>query len=165
MRKGFTLVELMVVIAVIVIIAAITVVAYGSLQNHGYDASVQSDLDSTAGMLESFRVSTSSTHVFPQSTTDLSGLNIKATKGSYDTTTASNFVYCVNTTDYQSYYLAALGKDDVVFLMTQDGFTSTTLTASSFANATSLCSSFGANFSLVSSGMSPANTWQSWVNG
>jgi prepilin-type N-terminal cleavage/methylation domain-containing protein len=164
MRKGFTLVELLIVITVIVILAAITVVAYGSLQNHGYETAVQSDLDSAAGLIESFRVSTSSSHAFPQSTTDLSAVGLKATKASYDVSVAANFVYCVNTTDYQSYYLAALSKDDAVYLMTQDGFTSTTLTASSFGNATSLCSSFGANFSLVSNGMSSANTWQSWIN-
>ncbi len=164
-QNGFTIVEILIVISIIVILASITLVVYGNVQNSGYDASVQSDLDNSTGLLESFRVSTSTTHYFPQTSTDLSPLNIKATKGAYDVTTAVNFVYCVNTSDYQSYYIAALSKADTIFLMTQDGFVNNTiLTKNSFSNATTLCSALGSNIGLGSAGMSAPNTWQSWTH-
>lgn len=163
MRKGFTVVELIIVIAVIGILATIALVAYNGSQNRAYDGAVQSDLDNAAGLIEAFRVNLSGVSRFPASTSDLTSSSILATKKSYDQTTATNFVYCVNTSDYQSFALAALSKSDKAFLITQDGFQTTALTAGSFANASTICSGLG--LSLVSAGMSPAGTWQSWVGG
>lgn len=164
-QKGFTIVELLIVITIIVVLASITLVVYGNVQNGGYDASVQSDLDNAAGLLESFRVSTSTTHYFPRSKTELEPLNITVSKNAYDVTTTVNYVYCVNNVDYQSYYIAALSKADNIILMTQDGFVNNTvLTKSSFSNSSSLCSSLGANIGLVSGGMYAPNTWQVWTH-
>lgn len=42
--RGFTIVELLVVIVVIGILAAIAIVSYSGVQNRAYDTSVQSDL-------------------------------------------------------------------------------------------------------------------------
>ena len=162
MHKGFTIPELLVVIATIAILAAIVTVGYNGTQNRAHDAAVQSDLDSTAGLLESFRVNLSATHLFPTNATDLGSLGIKASKKSYDTTVAANFIYCVNTGDYQSFALVALSKSGKSFMWTQDGSQASLLTASNFSNASTICSGLG--LSLVSSGMSPAGTWQSWVN-
>lgn len=163
MRKGFTVVELIIVITVIGILATIAIVSYNGSQNRAHDGAVQSDLDNAAGLIEGFRVNLSGVNRFPASTSDLTSASILATKKSYDQTTATNFVYCVNTSDYQSFALAALSKSDNAFLITQDGFQTTSLTANSFANASTICSGLG--LSLVSAGMSPAGTWQSWVGG
>jgi prepilin-type N-terminal cleavage/methylation domain-containing protein len=162
-RRGFTVVELIIVIAVIGILATIALVTYNGSQNRAYDSGVQSDLDSSAGLIEGFRVNLSDTHRFPASAADLTSAGLLATKKSYDQTTATNFVYCVNTSDYQSYALAALSKSGKTFVITQDGFQTSVLTSASFANASTICS--GLSLSLVSSGMSPAGTWQSWVVG
>src|SRR5690606_13594759 len=96
-------------------------------------------------------------------TSELTALDIRVSKKSYDVTTANNFVYCANTTDYQSYALLGLSKSGKVFLMTEDGFADTALTKTRFSNAASICSGLG--LSLVSSGMNPAGTWQAWAHG
>ena len=163
-RKGFTIVELLIVVSVIIILAAIVIVTYNAAENNGFDAAIKSDLDSAQGLFESFRTNTSSTSTYPQTTTDLTGLALKASKNSYNQTVASNYVYCVNSSNFQSYYIAALSKSGNIFVMSQDGLVSNTLTSSSFANATTLCTSLGSSFSLVASGMSSAGTWQSWMS-
>lgn len=163
MRKGFTIVELIIVISVIAILATIAIVSYNGAQGKANDTAVRSDLDSAAGLLESHRVNTSTSLKFPSTTTELEALGISVSKKSYDTTTANNFVYCVNTTDYQSYALLGLSKSGNVYMMTQDGFTTTALTKTAFANASTICS--GLSLSLVSAGMNPAGTWQTWAHG
>ncbi|HEY5695815.1 MAG TPA: prepilin-type N-terminal cleavage/methylation domain-containing protein [Candidatus Saccharimonadales bacterium] len=163
--KGFTVVELLVVIGVIAILAGIILVSYRSLQNGGYDASVQSDLDSAAGLMESFRTHDSTTHQFPKTTVDLGTLSLRAAKSAYDQTVTVNYVYCVNTTDYQSYAVVALSKSGNIYMMTQDGFsTPTSITKADFSNATTICST-RLSMGLISAGMSAAATWQTWVNG
>jgi prepilin-type N-terminal cleavage/methylation domain-containing protein len=164
MRRGFTIVELLVVITIIVILAAITLVVYNNLQNGSYDSAVKSDLDNTTGLLESFRVSSSTTHQFPRTKTpDLDSLNLTATKNSYDVTTTVNYVYCINTTDYQSYALVALSKSGNVYLITQDGFQTTTIVKADFSSGTNICGT-KLGLGLVSSGMYAPNTWQTWVH-
>ena len=162
--KGFSIVELLIVITVIVILAAITLVTYNSLQNGSYDAAVQSDLDNAAGLMESFRVSSSTAHQFPRNKTpDLESLNFTATKNSYDLTTTVNYVYCINTTDYKSYALVGLSKSGNVYLMTQDGFQTTTITKADFTSGSNICGT-KLGLGLVSSGMYAPNTWQTWVH-
>jgi prepilin-type N-terminal cleavage/methylation domain-containing protein len=162
--KGFSIVELLIVITVIVILAAITLVTYNSLQNGSYDSAVQSDLDNAAGLMESFRVSSSSVHQFPRNKTpDLESLNLTASKNAYDLTTTVNYVYCINTTDYKSYALVGLSKSGNVYLMTQDGFQTTTITKADFSGGSNICTT-KLGLGLVSSGMYAPNTWQTWVH-
>lgn len=158
-QKGFTIVELLIVISVIGILATIVVVSYGSVTKRGYDAAVQSDLEGVSGLLESYRVDPNTASEYPDTVAELATLGIKASKNSYLTTIAANFIYCVST-DRQSFALVAKSKSSNFFQITQDGFKTYTLTASDFTTA-ALCSALGMTW--VSSGMSAANTWQSWV--
>ena len=51
-RRGFTIVELLIVIVVIGILAAITFVAYNGIQNNARIATLQSDLSGASKTLE-----------------------------------------------------------------------------------------------------------------
>jgi len=59
-QKGFTIVELLIVIVVIGILAAITIVAYNGIQGRAKDATVQSTLTNTRKQLESYRTTSAS---------------------------------------------------------------------------------------------------------
>jgi prepilin-type N-terminal cleavage/methylation domain-containing protein len=162
-QKGFTIIELVIVVVVIAILATVAVVAYNGTQNKAHDATVRSDMDSTSGLLENFRVAASNSgHLFPQDTTELAKVGVEVTKPSYRLTRSSNFVYCVDESNFQSYALVAESKSGAILVETQDGFKSTAITGSDFSDADSICSSL--DMSLVSSGMSAPNTWQTWVN-
>lgn len=158
---GFTIVELLLVIVVIGILATITIVSYNGIQKKGWDTSVQSDLDSIAGILEGSRVR-SVPQEFPRTKATLDTLGIKATKSAYDTTIAYNMIYCIANSGanaYQEFLLVAKSRSGAIFAMTQDGFKANSYTQ---ANLTAnFCSDQG--MGLVSNGLYAVNTWQTWV--
>jgi type IV pilus assembly protein PilE len=165
MQKGFTAIEVLVVIIIVGILVSIGVVSYSGYQKRAYDASVQSDLDSIAGELESYRTRQSTDNPdqqFPRTKANLDTLQIQAAKGAYDTTISYNMIYCITnsgTDAYQAYTLVAKSKSGKIYMMTQDGFKANSLTQSNLT--ATLCDDLG--MGLVSNGMYAANTWQSWV--
>jgi type IV pilus assembly protein PilA len=91
--KGFTIVELLIVIVVIGILAAITIVAYNGISNRARNSSIQSDLHNAASAMEVAKT-TSSTVTYPTSlpsNVTASGADVLqlATTGGPDT-------FCIN---------------------------------------------------------------------
>ncbi len=66
-QRGFTIVELLIVIVVIGILAAITIVAYSGINKRAQFASVQSDVTNASKKIEIYRVDSSN---YPVSITD-----------------------------------------------------------------------------------------------
>ena len=91
-QRGFTIVELLIVIVVIAILAAITIVAFNGIQNRANDSSVQQDLANYAKAAELFRVDDTN-NTYPASGTHLASLKVKASQGAYDTS-YYNLYYC-----------------------------------------------------------------------
>lgn len=60
MKRGFTIVELLIVIVVIAILAAISVVAYNGAQNRSKNSATQSTLRQVQKLVESYNASTGS---------------------------------------------------------------------------------------------------------
>lgn len=90
-NRGFTIVELLIVIVVIAILAAITIVAYGGIQNRANDSAVSSDLAMIAKKAALYQAENDQ-YPLPS---DLSALGLKVSKGSYNTTDNA-LVYCVS---------------------------------------------------------------------
>lgn len=55
LSRGFTIVELLIVIVVIGILAAISIVAYNGIQNRAYDQTVTADLNGIAKGFEMYK--------------------------------------------------------------------------------------------------------------
>lgn len=161
MQKGFTVIELLIVIVVVGILVAIGVAGYANFQGRAYDTTVQADLESIAGELEAYRArmfGTGTEPRFPINSTELGTLEIQAAKNSYDTSLSYNMIYCVANSN-QSFKLVAQSKSRKIFVMTQDGFESNTLTSAN------LTASFCTNQSMTAgaNGMTSGPTWASWV--
>jgi prepilin-type N-terminal cleavage/methylation domain-containing protein len=98
-QRGFTIVELLIVIVVIGILAAITIVAYNGVQNRAHAASAQADATNTAKLLATTYATNGS---YPN---DLSTINNGNPMPTADGTTYayhptnSNANYCVTVTN------------------------------------------------------------------
>ncbi|OJU87536.1 hypothetical protein BGO17_00875 [Candidatus Saccharibacteria bacterium 49-20] len=100
-QKGFTIVELLIVVVVIAILAAITIVAYTGIQNRTHDSAVQNDLSTLFKKLEAWKIdNTQGRYPTPASTADFaaivadSKIAFKFSTNSYSTTVANNIAYC-----------------------------------------------------------------------
>ena len=98
-RRGFTIVELLIVIVVIGILAAITIVAYNGVQQRAQAATVQSDLEGAAKQLAMDQVTNSA---YPATLAAANnGAGLKASPG-------TTYQYAVNnTTNPQTYCITA----------------------------------------------------------
>lgn len=105
-QRGFTIVELLIVIVVIGILAAITIVAFNGIQNRGYDTSIKSDFASAQKKIESQKIlSTSETYgASPWGP----NVNTSFSKSAYSTS-MNNLIFCY-AVDGSEYALAALSK-------------------------------------------------------
>lgn len=165
--KGFTIVELLIVIIVIAILAAITVIAYNGIQNSANDAAIKSDLSNTAKKLEIYKVDNDR---YPSSINDLSSLGVQVSKNSYAISpdVVSNFVYCWST-DADNFALLAKSQSGNAFIVqdTTGSVQSFTLPWSSLDTGRALCGSLGTPFNQEHRevgyyvGYNPA--WQSWT--
>jgi general secretion pathway protein G len=94
--KGFTIVELLIVIVVIGILAAITIVAYNGVQDRARAAAVSTDLNGAAKQIALYQVDAGG---YPATLSDLnSGQGLKASSGTSFQYTGTGTAYCVTAT-------------------------------------------------------------------
>lgn len=167
-EKGFTIVELLIVIVIIGILAAITVVAYNGIQNRANDAAVQSNLDAIGKQI---RIYYAREGRFPKGFADLddtTNIQIKVTKSAYGNHMVSgganyNLLYCwPNSAAPESFALIASSKSGKVFQY-KNG---TTEVGYAFAGGSiAICTSAG---NTMDSGSErdffyDANNWRTYV--
>ncbi len=113
--QGFTLLELVIVVAIIGILAVITYVSYGSVQKHAVDTSLMSDLSNASDQLV-IDSTKSSTDSFPSTLNEANNnTGIPASKGTTYPT------YTVNNTGTPKTFCLAATKSDQTFFITQEG--------------------------------------------
>lgn len=107
--RGFTIVELLIVIVVIAILAAIVIVAYAGIQGRAADTAVQADLRNIATLLENYNATNG---VYPNNSyAAVDGLGAHATQNAYNTS-INNVILCSTNTDYA---VAAVSKSGKAF--------------------------------------------------
>lgn len=167
--RGFTIVELLIVIVVIAILAAISVVAYNGIQNRSNDAAVTADLRNAGSKIAEFNVLNER---YPQNTTDMEAIGMRFNKSAYaiSPTATINLAFCSGGT--QQYALNALSKSGKKFSFSSSGgfreySASTANDGLTFSNNS--CSDILAGSSRVTSGYVPSDTttgpWRAWAGG
>lgn len=107
-QKGFTIVELLIVIVVIGILAAITIVSFNGVTNKAKVASLQNDTDSAIKSLETYKYTTSTSQLYP-ATTATSGLKPSGSNVLTYTPYNNQNGYCVQYTNGTASYYAVAG--------------------------------------------------------
>lgn len=158
-QKGFTIVELLIVVVVIAILAAITIVSYNGIQARATEASIQSDLRNAMNKFQAYKAIN---NIFPANDDASLGLaEVKVNKSLYLDSTG-NFLYCGNdSSTRQDVAIIAVGKNGKTYaIATNRAFgVYTTYTIASYQDAcTDLVSTTSARYGYTGS------TWRSWVN-
>ena len=172
-RKGFTIVELLIVIVVIAILAAITIVAYNGIQNRAHDSSVQSDLRTISKKLELVRIDDSDEH-YPTTNPGLAAAmpGLKVTKASYATSpdVAYNLLFCWPSLGVpRDYAILTTSKSGRRFYIRTTGAVTEYTGATSWADASlaAICGSVIAGSSASGAGYSSNDAvtgpWRSWT--
>lgn len=109
-RRGFTIVELLIVIVVIAILAAISVVAYTGIQDRAKDSAIKADLTNAAKAMEAAKAG-STTETYPATLP----ANIKPTAGNYFSLAGETNGICINVgttadTTIRYYYSSSAGQ-------------------------------------------------------
>lgn len=107
LKKGFTVVELLIVVTVIAILAAITIVGYNGIQNNAKAAAAQSASSQAAKRLSQYSLENS--NAYPTNQAAFNALNIDIEDASYQyvaNNSANPPTYCLTATvQNRSYYI------------------------------------------------------------
>lgn len=168
-QRGFTIVELLIVIVVIGILAAITVVAYNGVQGRANDTAIQSDLSNLATKIEMYKVENG---VYPAGAAQLTPLGLKVTKSAYGNHMPSggfdyNLVYCrMPATAPTDFALVAFSKSGVRYKYVNGQGLS--VYSGGFGGSAGICTDAGipmAGAATERDWFYEASTWRSFIGG
>jgi prepilin-type N-terminal cleavage/methylation domain-containing protein len=164
MRRGFTIVELLVVIAVIAILATIVIVGYGAVIGNANDGSVKSDLQKIDDAMKQAALDNGG--IFPNTASEMQLLNLKLSPGAYNTTNQANIYLCTSLSQ-TTYAIMAMSTSGNRFVIKSDTgitqYSGNVVWDANDINGDATCASIDSSFDY--SGVAGINngSWSSWT--
>jgi len=112
-KRGFTIVELIIVLVVIGILATVVFVGYSGVTTNAAEKAVQSDMKKVDDAFKLYKLDTGT---YPDTALKLLSLNLKLSAEVYETEMAANLYICVNTARSE-YALVAMARGGKRFVM------------------------------------------------
>jgi len=154
-QRGFTIVELLIVIVVIAILAAISIVAYNGVQNRANDTAVKNDLRQFHSLIEQYKILNGN---YP--TTFTAAMGFKFAKNAYGMDAQlRNVRYCLNATTNE-YIIYANSKSGNYFKYTTTGG----LQDAAVTYGYGICSQIGLTSTNPSVNGYTDPSWAAWTN-
>lgn len=138
-RRGFTIVELLIVIVVIGILASITIVAFNGIQERAHDTTVQSDMRNFGQKLEIAFID----NKLPASVADLNAMGFPFSVGSYQA-----IIYCKD--DLGNFGITGRSKSGKGFLYSHER--GTVFTGTVGGSVTTTCPDVGVDSTTSNGG-------------
>ncbi len=163
---GFTIVELLVVIAVIAILAAIVMALFSNIQNRSHDSSIQNALTQFAKKYELYKISSTSS-LYPAGNIQMGELGIKVSnKSSFDTSSSINYnlLNCTGSPAGINFALLAISKSGKKYYVSSDSGGVKEYTGAAVWGDVAMCSSVLASSSANGAGYAQSGGWRSWTN-
>lgn len=164
-QRGFTIVELLIVIVVIGILAAITIVAYNGIQNRAADTTVKSDLRNIANKLAVFQADNNRYPTAAQ----LDSLDFKLANKNYaiSPATTMNFTYCYdNISTPTTFAVLGMSKSGNIFYVSDTSSVAAytaTWTTNSGTNCTNIAAGLTLNYNGYLSTDTTTGPWRAWT--
>lgn len=164
-QRGFTIVELLIVIVVIAILAAVTVVAYTGVQNRAHDTAVQNDLETIAKKFELYKID-SSAGLYPYGATLNNGdaFRLAVSRNSYEPTSAYQLLNCTSaTTPGIDYAILAVSKSgNRYYVGSETGGVKLYTGGGSWISTTTICATILVD-SVGNGAGYGSNVWRTWT--
>lgn len=165
-HRGFTIVELLIVVVVIAILAATTIVAFNGIQNRTHDTAVQSDLANIARKYEQFNIENPGIG-YPHGTVLNNGtaFRLAISRNSYSPNSSFQLLNCTSPTNPGEYYASlALSRSGKRFYVSSNSGGVREFTgAGDWINTTTVCNDVmpgsignGAGFG--------SGVWRTWTS-
>jgi len=157
-HRGFTIVELLIVIVVIAVLASIAVVAYNGIQSRANDSAIQNDLKNFGRLMEIYKIDNGGSYPALLAPS----IGIKFSRNSYGADSQGyNARYCINTTTNEYVILANSKSGNYFKYRSSDGLSSNPSTYGyGVCNLVGLSST---NPTYQNNGLNDG-AWASWVN-
>lgn len=161
-NRGFTIVELLIVIVVIGILAAITIVAFNGIQERATTTTIKGDLAAMHKKLELFKVDANR---YPTSAAELGTADLRISKNAYlMPTDREQFYYCPSATG-DTYAMGVISKQNKGFWLVEGTITDIVGTGASVWGSETCARLTTPGTAQVGYTRGTPGTWSSWVKG
>jgi len=162
-KRGFTIVELIIVLVVIGILATVVFVGYSQVTSNASDVAVKSDLQKIDDAMKVYKLDNG---VYPESGGALVGLGIKLNPDAYYMDNAANVYLCVKQ-DRSEYAVVAMSKSGKRFVLVSEkglsDYAGSAVWTESLANANATCSSIDPTYTINNTFGLKGDQWQAWT--